>query len=211
MRITPLVVESFYHIYTRGVDKRNIFLHPYDYRRFTHTIHSLLLTGSATQRPSHNQGVALTEGFDKKIDILCYCLMPNHYHFLLYQKTANGISEFMHNLNTSYTMVFNKQNKRTGRLFESTFKANLITSDEQLIHVSRYIHLNPVLASLSSSPDEYPWSSFREYCEDIPKKICQTESILNQFPKKESYRSFVVEYIPEALEAKHAQDKNDIV
>ncbi len=202
MRLVQLSTDSYYHIYSRGVDKRKIFLHSVDYFRFIHTIKLLLLTGSATEQAKKNQGLALGKGFAHRIDILCYCLMPNHYHFLLYQKSDYGISEFMHNLNTSYTMAFNKKNHRTGRLFENTFRAKQIESDEQLLHVSRYIHLNPLLANLVNTPELYPWSSYPEYIRKLQETLCSTNQIAQQFPNQEAYKQFIMEHIPEARRQK---------
>jgi len=188
MRPLQFVSNGYYHIFNRGVDKRRIFLRYGHYTRFIHSIRALLDTGSATEPSLKNQGLALKY----KIDILCYCLMPNHYHFLLRQIRKNGITEFMHHLNTSYTMYFNKNNDRIGRLFEYTFKAKEIDSDEQLLHVSRYIHLNPLIGNIVKDLSLYPWSSYLEYIGEREETFCQKEIILSHFgndPKK--YEMFV--------------------
>lgn len=117
--------------------------------------------------------------------------MPNHYHFLLKQTQENGVSEFMHKLDTSYTMFFNLNNNRSGRLFESTFKAKMIVSDELLLHVSRYVHLNPVVKGLVKHPNEWRWSSYKEYFDPTIKPVCDHEEILNRFISPERYRAFV--------------------
>jgi putative transposase len=188
MRTTQFISNGYYHIFNRGVDKRKVFLRYGHYSRFLHTIRSLLDTGSATERSIKNQSLALKY----KINIICYCLMPNHYHFLIQQIEDGGISEFMHNLNTSYTLYFDKNNNRTGRLFEYTFKAKEIDSDETLLHISRYIHLNPRIGKIVQDLSFYPWSSYLEYIGEKDEPFCQKEIILAHFgndPKK--YEAFV--------------------
>lgn len=117
--------------------------------------------------------------------------MPNHYHFLIKQIQENGITEFMHKLDTSYTMYFNLNNKRSGRLFENTFKAKMIDTDEVLLHVSRYIHLNPVIKGLIERPIEWRWSSYPEYFDSEVKPICNHQEILERFKSPDRYRAFV--------------------
>ncbi len=191
MRPAPFFTNGYYHIYNRGVDKRIIFQRYGHYLRFIATIRSILKTGSATPRLSYNQSLAL----NTKIDVLCYCLMPNHYHFLIKQKADNGITEFMHKLNTSYTKFFNLNLHRSGRLFEYTFKAKLIESDELLLHVSRYIHLNPVIAHITQSPEEWKWSSYRDYVDIEVRPLCNTKAILSSFATAWDYKQFTIDQI----------------
>ena len=186
MRSFQFANSEYYHIYNRGVDKQKIFLRYGHYSRFLTTIRNILNTGSATPRLSYNQGLALKS----KITLLCYCLMPNHYHLLLQQTTEPGVTEFMHKLDTSYTMFFNKNNHRSGRFFESTFKATKIESEEQFLHVSRYIHLNPVIARLVEKPEQWHWSSYREYMNLVSHDLCDTKSILSLFSSNEKYQKF---------------------
>lgn len=187
MRKIPFIKNGYYHVYNRGVDKRTVFQRFGHYARFVNTIRSILKTGSATQRLIYNQGLALSTN----VHILAYCLMPNHYHFLFKQTGDFGISEFMHKLDTSYTMYFNRNNNRTGRLFEQTFKAKIIDTDEALLHVSRYIHLNPVLAHLIDHPIEWRWSSYQEYFKPDISPICNHTHILDHFQSSDRYRAFV--------------------
>lgn len=191
MRKTPFIVNGLYHVYNRGVDKRPVFTRFGHYLRFQNTVHSILNTGSATQRLAYNQGLALKS----KVSILAYCLMPNHYHFLIKETQDGGISEFMQKLNTSYTMYFNLNNHRSGHLFEYAFKAKMIESDEVLLHVSRYIHLNPVVKHLVEKPHDWRWSSYKEYFDIEAKHICDTEQILRYFSTTNTYTAFVEDAI----------------
>ncbi len=191
MRHTPFFTNGYYHLFNRGVDKRKIFLRFGYYLRFLKTVRSILNTGSATPRVISNQGLALKS----KIHILAYCLMPNHYHFLIKQTQDEGVTEFMHRLNTSYTMYFNLNNKRTGRLFEYTFKAKTVSSDELLLHLSRYIHLNPVIAGIVEKPNEWRWSSYQEYFDIESHPICEINEILSYFSSRDDYKQFISDQI----------------
>ena len=185
---------EYYHIFNRGVDKRKIFLHNGHYIRFLKTIHNLLASGKVHQKTEYDQSLA----FSTKLSFLGYCLMPNHHHFLVRQKEEGGISHFMHQLNTSYTKYFNLNHKRTGRLFEYTFKAVHIESEEQLLHVSRYIHLNPLISNVVTDLRLYPWSSYLDYIGVRGGKLCQKEEILGLLSKgkpEKRYEEFVLNQV----------------
>lgn len=186
MRPLPFLTDEYYHVYNRGVDKRKIFLGFGHYRRLCLTIKRILDTGSATPRLISRQGLALKS----KIEIIAYCLMPNHYHFLLRQHSERGITEFMHKLDTSYTMFFNLNQKRTGRLFEYTFKAKHVPTDELFLHVARYIHLNPVITGIVETVDLWPWSSYLSTIGKRTDDICSGERILAYFPAADSRRRY---------------------
>lgn len=120
--------------------------------------------------------------------------MPNHFHLLLKQNIDGGISKFLGNFQNSYTRYFNTIHDRDGSLFLNQFKAVRIENEEQLIHVSRYIHLNPFVASIVSKLDNlpgYPWSSYMDYVEEGSSDFVETEMILGLFKDKLAYRKFV--------------------
>lgn len=187
MRKLIFATGEFYHIFNRGVDKRKIFLKRGHYVRFVETLKRILKTGSATPgllKP--DKSLALYG----KLNFVCYCLMPNHYHFLLRQREEDGITEFMHKLSTSYTKYFNLANKRTGRLFGFTFKAVHVESDEQLLHLSRYVHLNPLIGKLTSNLKRYSWSSYPEYINAGKDGFCRKEEILGFYPGRSRYKDY---------------------
>ena len=214
-RNVPLVNEQIYHIFNRGVAKRSIFLTANYYRRALETIwfyqkDSLALSFSdflsipSNQKPLTNDRI---EKLPNRIEIIAYCLMPNHLHILIKQLIANGISSFMSDFQNSFTKYFNIKNKRKGHLFEGKFKAVRIETDEQLIHTSRYIHLNPTTSSLvkDASLHAYPWSSLPEYLnEDSPQK-CSKESMLAYFKNRKDYREFVYDQIDYQRSLRHKQ------
>ncbi len=186
MRLYPFVSGQYYHVYNRGVDKRIVFLRYGHYRRFTTTIDTILKTGSATPRLTYNQSLALK----LKVEIIAYALMPNHYHFLIKQLMDDGITEFMHKLDTSYTKYINLNLRRTGRLFENTFKAKRLENDEMFLHVARYIHLNPVIARLVPSLELWPWSSYLETIGKREKSFCHAQEILQHFSVQNPSRAY---------------------
>ena len=141
------VVDEFYHVYNRGIEKRNIFLSKKDYERFlallylSNNIESLHL--SDFQHKARQDIFTIIRG-DTLTDIGAYCLMPNHFHLLLRERSKGGISTFIQKLCTAYSMFFNKKYGRSGGLFTRPFKAVHITKDKHLQYLFAYIHLNPL-------------------------------------------------------------------
>jgi len=128
------------------------------------------------------------------VEIVAYCLMPNHFHLLLKQLKNDGIKQFISNITNSYTKYFNTKRKRSGPIFQGRFKAVRIETGEQLLHVSRYIHLNPYSSYLIRQINEllnYPYSSLPEYLQKGGEKICNQDFILNNFKTKKDYKRFV--------------------
>lgn len=132
-------VDEYYHLYNRGVEKRLIFQDKQDYEHFQFLMFICNSNRSIVLRDIGNN-------FDRKetiVDIGAYCLMPNHFHFLVREKTENGLSTYMRKLMTAYSMYFNKKYKRTGKLYENVFKATHCNNDLYLKYLYSYIHLNP--------------------------------------------------------------------
>jgi len=121
--------------------------------------------------------------------------MPNHYHFLIRQIQDNGISEFISKISNSYTKYFNTRYSRVGPLLQGQFKALRIESDEQLIHVSRYIHLNTIASFLVKDLKEYPWSSYQNYISSQFDKACSKDFVLSMFKSEHTYEEFVLDQV----------------
>lgn len=128
------------------------------------------------------------------VEALCYSLMPNHFHLLLKQDSDDGVQNFVRIVTDSYSHYFNTINERVGPLFQGQFKAVHIEDNAQLLHVSRYIHINSVVAGLVKQPQDYIWSSYQEYIEKV-LGFCSKDVILNQFKSINDYRAFVEDYI----------------
>lgn len=207
------MISKYLHAYNRGVDKRRIFSSDADRLRFLETARVVRLRRSPRLSVFLDQirsGVLLTEELDIEkqfgppiVDILAFVLMPNHFHFLLKELAQEGISKFAQRLGNSYTRYFNKKYDRRGRLFESTYRSVLVETDEQLIHLSRYIHINPVLAKnlsvdFKSLPD-YRWSSYPTYL-GKESDFCKPDEVIEQFTSPDKYSGFVKGQIEEKIE-----------
>lgn len=140
--------NAFYHIYNRGVEKRQIFLEKNDYFRFIHDLYEFNDTQPAQNLfykiPSFHSYEVEPRKREVLVEILAFCLMPNHFHLMVRQLQENGIIEFMQKLGTGYTMFFNKKYQRVGPLFQGRFRAAAVTQESHLLHLPMYMHLNPL-------------------------------------------------------------------
>jgi putative transposase len=123
--------------------------------------------------------------------IFAYCLMPNHYHFVIRQEEEIPLSEFIGRLFKRYSQAYNLQEGRTGPLFAGRFRAILVDSDEYLIHLARYVHLNPVAAGLCHKPEEWPYSNYLEWIEQRKGSLINRDWIHSYFPTPQEYINFV--------------------
>jgi putative transposase len=126
--------------------------------------------------------------------IIAYCLMPNHYHFLLRQETDVPLSKFINVLFNAYVQAVNRQQSRKGTLFEGRFKHVWVDREEYLIHLCRYIHLNPVKAKLVSRLEDWPYSNYLEWIGRRAGTLKDETFIRDRFPTPEAYQQFVVDY-----------------
>ncbi len=191
-RTTPFINEGFYHVFNRGVEKRQIFLNDRDYDRFLQTIYYYQY--DKPKPKFSNQKRFKLNDFNKNnkiVEIICYCLMPNHFHLLLKQLKDGGIQEFANKISNSYTKYFNIKHGRVGHLFQGAFKATFIETDEELLHVSRYIHLNPYVADLTKNLETFPYSSYPDFLGISSGQICVAEPILNFFKNGAEYKQFI--------------------
>ena len=143
---------------------------------------------------------------EKHIDIIAYCLMPTHFHLILKQLQDNGISKFLNNSLNSYTRYFNTKYKRKGPLWQGKTKKVLVESDEQLLHLTRYIHLNPTTSYLVDKPEDWTYSSYKEYIRISGNHIrfCKFDTILDI--NAEEYKSFVTDTIDYQRSLKKVKD-----
>lgn len=160
----PLRIEypgAFYHVTSRGNERREIFKSQKDREKFLSYLESAVVRYGAV--------------------IHAYCLMSNHYHLLM-ETPAGNLSRIMRHVNGAYTTYFNAKRKRVGHLFQGRYKAILVEADEYAVELSRYIHLNPVRSTMVARPEEHVWSSYRCYIGQNPApEWLKTEFILGYF------------------------------
>lgn len=199
-RTTLFVDDQVYHIYNRGSEKRQIYDIRGDYKRFLKALRYYQLEGPKPKLSHFSEFSLLKPNPSKKIvEIISYCLMPNHFHLMLKQIREGGVTEFMRKIGNSYTKYYNIKHNRIGPLLQGEFKAVLVESDEQLIHLSRYIHLNPYAAYLCKNLEQYEWSSYREYVKDL-NGVCFKELVLSLFKCPADYKKFVLDQADYARE-----------
>lgn len=187
--------DAFYHLFNRGVEKRQIFSNSYDYSRFLDILYYYQFEGPKPRFSTYKR--FRQKDFDSKpkiIEIICYCLMPNHFHLLVRQLRERGVEEFMRKVLNSYTKYFNTRYRRIGPLLQGTFKAVFVENDEQLLHLSRYIHLNPFVSGLVDELSSYQYSSFRAYIKKSKDKLCLEQTILDFFKDSDSYAKFIADH-----------------
>ncbi len=205
VRKDVLATGEIYHIYNRGVEKRLIFTRYRDYERAREMIWYYRYRRPPLRFSHYKDIPRAARDFyiqrlvlqPQKVTVFCYALMPNHFHFLLRQEQERGITEFLSTFCNSYAKYFNTKYKRVGPLFQGEFKAVRIENNDQLLHVSRYIHLNPS-SSFIVKPEKllsYPWISLREYASSRDPQICNTKEILSQFSQTEKYLTFVFDQV----------------
>lgn len=200
-RKVPLVTGEIYHVFNRGIDSRITFSDVKEYARayqimkyYQFSSPPLKLSIFLRISDSKRQEMQEVSWGEKLVSIMCYCFMPNHFHFMLRQEMDGGISKFLSLFQNSYTRYFNTKNDRVGQLFLDNFKNVLIDGEEQFLHLSRYIHLNPFSSSIVNNLEDlykYEWSSLGEYIGESEDYICEKEMILSSFKTKESYKNFV--------------------
>lgn len=221
MRKEELATEEFYHIFNRGVDKREVFLCEKDYSRFLTGMREFNredAIGSLYEKSFRDKrGEILgtkspigdlvpkisnaTKEIEKLVEIICYCLNPNHYHLILRQLKKNGISKFMLKIGTGYTTYFNKKYDRSGSLFQGPFKSVHIDSNEQLLYVSAYVNANHFIhgyetketkspiGDLVSQP--WPYSSLPDYLGKRNGTLAKKEAVFGQFKDVKEYAKFI--------------------
>lgn len=207
-RKIPLEYNEFYHIYNRGVDKRRTFMNQKDLQRFFQSMdlfNTVEPIGSIYEKifaqNKFGSSTSKKKKSEKLVAFVCYCLNPNHYHFILRQVADKGIEKFMHRLSTGYTKYFNQKHKRSGVLFQGRYKAVHIDSNEQLLHTSVYVNLNPRVHRFGSSTSK-SLSSWDEYIGKGKLNFCQKDDVLGQFKSKEEYKQFAERTLPGILERK---------
>lgn len=193
-RRTKFYQNGFYHIYNRGVEKRDIFLDQSDYASFIAILKAYLLPPQETFKQGRTLRIR-NHQLHEEIKLITYCLMPNHFHLLIQQKLDSSITNFMRRVLTAYSMYFNDKYGRVGSLFQGRFKAKEVEQDEYVLHLSRYIHRNPLGIFIGNVKDleSFSWSSYPVYLGKADGDFTSLDFILSFFPNHQidSYKKFV--------------------
>ncbi len=169
-RKTPFLPGQYYHLYNRGNNREKIFFERENYLFFLRRFRHYLVRDT--------------------LEINAYCLMPNHYHFLVHLR-KNNFSQKMQAFTLSYTKAMNKRYRRCGSIFQGRFQAILVDSDTYVLQLSRYIHLNPVKAGLVQRPEDWEFSSYLEYVGLRQGTLPRLDGVLGQVGSVQAYRGFV--------------------
>ena len=190
MRKIKFAKGEYYHIFNRGVDKRVIFSEEADFQRFFQSMtvfNAVQPIGSIREDAARKaNSINLVSGDDKLVNFVCYCLNPNHYHFILEQLDEKGIEKFMHRMGVGYTKYFNQKHNRNGSLLQGTFQAIHIDSNDYLLHLSAYVNLNNRVHQLGSSASKSSWDEYIGGRDGF----CEKGIILEQFNNEMEYRKF---------------------
>jgi putative transposase len=193
MRKDPLVNNQYYHIYNRGVDKRDIFMNKADLDRFALSVKEFNVIEPI--RSIKDLAFRKSEDSDVKrpnllVSIVCYCFNPNHFHFILKQEVEGGISEFLKRLLGGYTKYFNLIHKRSGALFQGTFRSNLIDDDAYFLKIRPYVHLNYLVHDIPKEKTYLALSSEKEYDTGNFVIVAEKEAqeLLDFYGGNESYK-----------------------
>jgi putative transposase len=181
-RNIPFLPNHYYHVYNRGAHKADIFRSDADY---------VMLLNIIQEKKSE---------FD--ISVIAYCLMDNHYHFLLRQNGDAKLNEFMQAVFNIYPKRFNHKYGLSGRLFEGPFQAIMVESEKYLLHLCRYIHRNPVEADMVKNPEQWHYSNYLEFMGKRNGTLVDREFVRENFGSPEEYREFVMGCFPSEKEEK---------
>ena len=170
----------YYHVYNRGCNREPIFANDDNYVFLLRRAKAFLA--------------------DHPLSVIAYCLMPNHYHFLLRPDEDAALSPFIQRLFNSYTQAFNKQQERSGTLFEGRARSILVDTEPYALHLCRYIHLNPVRAGLAAHPAAWPFSNYLEWVEQRNGTLVDRAFARGCFPTAAGYETFVMSEVDASLE-----------
>ncbi len=207
IRKNLLANGEIYHIFNKSIAGYKIFNTDKDYERF---IEELIFYKQGKRDLKFSKFGKYSNNLEdmacKKdiVSIIAYAIMPTHFHLILRQEGDNGISDYVNYIQKSYTLSFNNKHKRRGPLWQGRFKNVLVQSDEQLIHLTRYVHLNAVTAQIVDKPENWRYSSYLEYLGLDHKEICNFKDCI-RVPLEE-YKDFVdngIDYQRELAKIKH--------
>lgn len=178
---------QYYHVYNRGVDRRNIFQDDQDYRYFMSLMKRYL--SPKTEVDSKNRDYP---NYSDLVELCAFCLMPNHFHLVFYLKERQGIEKLMRSVMTSYSRYFNTKYRRLGPLFQNVFLASRLGDERYFWHITRYVHLNPI--DIGKEWRNYPYSSITYYSGERRAGWLHEERFVETAEERQKYQDFVMDY-----------------
>lgn len=204
MNVTPILEDHYYHVYNRGVTKQTLFYDKSDYSRFLFLLLHLQSPVAFSQTNRHIKkylesgdfGVSpdqlnqVLEG--RFVEIVNFCIMPNHFHLTLRAVTDVGVSKYIQKVSNAYAKYFNTRYEKSGHVFQGVYKARLITTDQQLAYLSAYVHRNPQeINAWKDISYEYPWSSYQDYSTNRWGSLIKLSVVKDTFNSFSEYQEFV--------------------
>lgn len=200
--------NCYYHIFNRGNGKQDIFFDDEDRKFFILRLRENLFPTQFRETHPVKSRINGRWQYKRKtlpdgaFTLLCYCLMPNHFHLLIRQNALVNINKLISKVCTSYSKYFNKKYEKVGHVLQDKFKAVLVVSDPQLLWVSAYIHQNPQVAGLVSKLQDFVWSSYPDYAGIRNGSLCDLTMLISMVGGTEQYKKFVGESYEKIKERK---------
>jgi putative transposase len=187
-------INEIYHLYNRGVDKRNIIEDVDDFNRFIETINVVNTTTRIESIRDHRNLKDFVDAGQKLVEFIAIAIPNNHYHFLIKEVSEGGISKFMQKFSVAYTNYFNDKHNRSGSLFQGVFKARYVDTNEYLLYVSAYINLNDrVHNSRSGIPGIQNLTTWSNYMGNLGMNTkLHKDIVLDQFKSIEEYKEYAL-------------------
>ena len=199
----PFVCNEYYHVYNRGVDKRDIFMSKKDLYRFILSIKKFnkicpigCLRDDIRDKLS-SKCLKKSEKNHPLVSIICYCFNPNHFHLILKQETDGGVSEFLKRLLGGYAKYFNLVHKRSGALFQGRFKSHLVSDDQYFMKIFPYVNINYLIHDIPAEKRHLTLASDREYEKmdfDLVSKK-EAKNLLDFYGNNKNFRNECMEMI----------------
>ena len=201
--------DVFYHVYNRGVDKREIFMDKEDLKYFLDRIQDF--NSNESLGGVYKQGYLKNQKRRSKasplVEVIVFALVDNHFHLILKQKEIGGVSKFLHKIGTGYTKFFNKKYKRNGSLFQGKFKAVEIKTEGRMNYLSAYVNLNDKVHKINKN-SKLIKTSWGEYTKNS-NGICIINDVIGNFKSKQDYEKYAKSQLRDILEERYSDEDKD--
>jgi putative transposase len=196
-------MNTIYHVVNLGLEKKLIFIDKKDLDRFIQLIDYYRFENPSVRFSFRKRSTsALEENKQPLVTILCYTMMPDHFHLLLEEEREGSVSKFLSLVTNSYTKYFNARYKRSGPLFKGVFKREYIHTSDHLIQVAAYIHTEPVKKGIIENIKKFPFSSYLEYI-GVKQGFCSIQPLMEHFATVQEYENSIMQQLSKTVESGH--------